>query len=360
MNTGLMLGYKRAERNDEDGHAVYVIDDEEAAIVRRIYREYLAGTTVTRICRGLEADGIKTKLGKDNWRHKTVLSILSNEKYTGNAILGKTFKPDVLSKRRLPNKGEVPMYYAENTHPAIIEQEMFELVKAEMQRRKEDKTAAVGNSRFTSKYSFSGLLICSECGHRLRRHVRTVGTGAKVPAWGCSNRISNGRAVCDSHHVNEDTLQRTYTTAIRNMLGDIDSLMEAVKDSARQAMQPDNKAALQQVEQEIIEIQEQVLALHKLKQQRGVSAADYAAQVKDYSDKLQALESKQAELQTTENKYSSVKLWLENFAEHIKSGEIMNADDSMVMKQLVQQIIVGDEGIEIKLQCGVSIKQAYV
>ena len=144
------------------------------------------------------------------------------------------------------------------------------------------------------------------------------------------------------------------------MLGDVDSLMEAVRDSAREAMQPDNRLALRQAEQEITQIQEQVLTLHKLKQQCGVSAADYAAQIKDYSEKLQALERKQAELQTTENKYSSVKLWLENFAEHIKSGEFMNADDSMVMKQLVQQIIVGDEGIEIKLQCGVSIKQEYV
>ena len=360
LNTGLLLGYKKTEKVDENGHAVYVIDEEEATIVRRIYREYLAGTTVTRICRGLEADGIKTKLGKDIWRHKTVLSILSNEKYTGNAILGKSFKPDVLSKRRLPNRGEAPMYYAENTHPAIIEPELFELVKAEIQRRKENKSTAVGNSRFTSKYAFSGLLICGECGNRYRRHVRTVGTGAKVPAWGCSNKISNGRAVYNSHHVNEDTLQRTYTTAIRNMLGDVDSLMEAVRDSAREAMQPDNRLALRQAEQEITQIQEQVLVLHKLKQQCGVSAADYAAQIKDYSEKLQALERKQAELQTTENKYSSVKLWLENFAEHIKSGELMNADDSMVMKQLVQQIIVGDEGIEIKLQCGVSIKQEYV
>ena len=178
--------------------------------------------------------------------------------------------------------------------------------------------------------------------------------------WGCSNKISNGRAVCNSHHVNEETLQRTYTTAIRNMLGDVDSLMEAVRDSAREAMQPDNRLALRQAEQEIARIQEQVLAPHKLKQQHDVSAADYAAQIKDYSEKLQALERKQAELQTTENKYSSVKLWLENFAEHIKSGELMNADDSKVMKQLVQQIIVGDEGIEIKLQCGVSIKQEYV
>ena len=55
------------------------------------------------------------------------------------------------------------------------------------------------------------------------------------------------------------------------MLGDIDSLMEAVKDSAREAMQPDNKLVLRQVEQEIAQIQEQVLALHKLRQQCGVS-----------------------------------------------------------------------------------------
>ena len=112
------------------------------------------------------------------------------------------------------------MYYAEGTHPAIIDKEMFEMVRVEMQRRKDEKDTAVGSSRFTSKYPFSGLLVCGECGHKLRRHVRTVGTGMKVPAWGCSNRISNGRAACDSHHVNEDTLQHTYTAAIREMIED--------------------------------------------------------------------------------------------------------------------------------------------
>ncbi len=56
----------------------------KAAIVRRIYREYLAGITITRICRGLEEDGIPTKLGKKRWQHSVVSSILTNEKYTGD------------------------------------------------------------------------------------------------------------------------------------------------------------------------------------------------------------------------------------------------------------------------------------
>ena len=360
LNTGLMLGYSKAGRKDEDGREIYEINEAEAAIVRRIYREYLAGATITRIARELEADGIPTKLGKKRWQYSVIHSILTNEKYTGDAILGKTFKPDVLSKYRQKNNGQAPMYYAEGTHPAIIDKDMFEMVKVEMQRRKDEKVTAVGNSKYTSKYPFSGLLVCGECGHKLRRHVRRVGSGIMVPAWGCSNRISNGRAKCDSHHVNEDTLQHTYTAAIRDMIEDAEEIMAAVKDSAGLVMEPENKAALDRVEQEIIDLQNAVLELHKAKQQRSVTAADYAAQIKEYSQRMQELEAQQEELQTTENRYGEVKLWLDTFAEHIQSGNIMNADDGMIMKQLVEQIIVNEDGIEVHFKCGVVATHEYL
>ena len=359
-NTGLMLGYSKAGRKDEEGKEIYIINEPEAEIVRRIYREYLAGITVTRIARGLEADDIPTKLGKKKWSPKVIMSILTNEKYTGDAILGKTFKPDVLSKYRQKNTGQAPMYYAEGTHPAIIDKEMFEMVKVEIQRRKDEQVTAVGSSRFTSKYPFSGLLICGECGHKLRRHVRTVGSGMKVPAWGCANRIVNGRRECDSHHVNEDTLQHTYAAAIGGMIEDAEEIMAAVKDSAGLVMEPKNKAALERVEQEIIDLQNAVLELHKAKQQRSVTATDYAAQIKEYSERMQALEAQQAELQTTENRYSEVKMWLDSFAEHIQSGGIMNADDGMIMKQLVEQIIVNDDGIEVHFKCGIVASHEYL
>ena len=61
--------------------------------------------------------------------------------------------------------------------------------------------------------------------------------------WGCANRIVNGRAVCDSHHVNEDTLQNTYTAAIRDMIEDAEEIMTAVKESAGLVMEPENRAA---------------------------------------------------------------------------------------------------------------------
>ena len=360
LNTSMMMGYIKTDRRDEEGKVIYEINEEEAVVVRRIYREYLSGVTVTRICRGLEADGIPTKLGRKRWQPSVIKSILTNEKYTGDALLGKTFKADVLSKKRQKNMGQAPMYYAEGTQPAIIEKEVFELVKAEMQHRADEKNTAVGNSRYTSKYPFSGLLVCGECGHKLRRHVRKVGSGKQVPAWGCSNRISNGRAACDSHHVNEETLQRTYTAAVQEMIADAEEVIRLVQDSTGLVMEPENTAELARVEQEIIELQEAVMEIHKAKQKRGIGAAEYAEKIREHSQRMQELEARQEELQTTENRYNQIKVWLDNFARHIQSGEIMNTDDSQIMKQLVEQIIVGADSMEIQFKCGVIAKHKYV
>ena len=358
LNTGLMLGYIKSGK-DEEGRDTYTINEAEAAIVRRIYREFLDGAAINRIAKGLEMDGIPTKLGRKKWNYSVIVSILTNEKYTGNAILGKTYKPDVLSKHRIKNTGKVPMYYAEGTHPAIIEQDIFEMAQTEMRRRKEADERTVGSSRYSSKYAFSGLLVCGICGHKLRRHVRTVGSGKRVAAWGCTNRISNGRAVCDSHHVNDDVLQRTYLAAIRDMVEDADEIIEAVRDSARLVLQPENAAALAEVEQEIIAIQEQALGLHKAKQAHTITENEYAARISECSIRMKELEAKQAEMQTAASRYAEVKAWLDAFQDHISSGDILNADDEGIIKQLVEQIIVNDDGIEIQFKCGATIEKEY-
>ncbi len=71
----------------------------------------------------------------------------------------------------------------------------------------------------------------------------------EIKRWGCANRITNGRAACDSHHVNEDTLQHTYTAAIRDMIEDGEEIMAAVKESAGLVLQPENEEVLNRIEQ---------------------------------------------------------------------------------------------------------------
>ncbi len=355
INTGTVLGYRKAVGGG------YEIVEEEAEIVRRIFREYVSGMSVPQIAHRLEADGFKTKRGSEAWRPNAVLGILKNEKYSGNAILGKTYKPDVLSKRRIRNDGTIaPMYYAENTHPAIIPKELFELAQEEIQRRKDEKEIAVGGSRYTSKYPFSGLLVCGCCGHRLRRHVRTIGSGKKVAAWGCANRITNGRAVCDSRHVSEDVLKETYRAAINDAVGNMDAIIETVKDSCQMVLVSDNHEALAEVERQIIKLQEEVLDFHRARQGYAVTEAEYNAQIDAYTDQMQQLESRRSELQSTSNKYTAFQNWLDTFKETAATGDIYDPDNAAVMKSMVEYIVVHRDRMQIHLQCGIEIKSWFV
>lgn len=355
INTGTVLGYRKA------ASGAYEIVEDEAKIVRRIFREYVYGMSVPQIARRLEADGFKTKRGSNTWRPNAVLGILKNEKYSGNAILGKTYKPDVLSKRRIKNDGTVaPMYYAENTHPAIISKELFDLAQDEMQRRIDEKNIAVGGSRYTSKYPFSGLLICGCCGHRLRRHVRTMGSGQKVAAWGCANRITNGRTVCDSRHVSEEVLKETYRAAIMDAVGDMDTIIETVKDSCRMVLVADNHEALAEVERQIIKLQEEVLDFHRARQGYAVTEAEYNTQIEAYTDQMQQLEARRSELQSTSNKYTAVQNWLDTFKETAATGDIYDPDNAAVMKAMVEYIVVHRDRMEIHLKCGVTLEKGYV
>ena len=123
---------------------------------------------------------------------------------------------------------------------------------------------------------------------------------------GCANMINNGRAVCDSHHVNEDVKERTYLAAIRSMAEDADDIIVAIRESAELALEPENAAALDAVQQEIIDIQEAVLELHKAKRQMSVIEADYVAQMQEYRERMAELEERQANLQTAETRYAEV------------------------------------------------------
>ncbi len=119
VNYNRFMGYTK----DEDGNLV--VDEEEAVVIRRIYREYLEGKSLIQIGRGLEADGILTGAGKEHWRPETIKKMLLNEKYIGDALLHKTYTVDFLAKKRVKNEGFVPQYYVENSHQGIIPKDLF-------------------------------------------------------------------------------------------------------------------------------------------------------------------------------------------------------------------------------------------
>ena len=146
------LGYEKGE----DGTPKIV--ESEAEIVRLIYRLYMEGKTSSAIAKHLTASGIPSPGGKQKWQVATVNSILSNEKYKGDALLQKRFTVDFLTKTIKDNEGEVPQYYVQNSHPGIIAPDEFDTVQAEIERRKQLGRPAACQSPLSTK------LVCGDCG----------------------------------------------------------------------------------------------------------------------------------------------------------------------------------------------------
>ena len=119
----------------------YEIVPEEADVVRQIYSWYLEGVGTGRIAIMLNAMQI-LPCRRSLWNRTTIMSVLRNEKYTGNILLQKTFISDHLTKKKRVNRGELPQYYVEDSHEAIIDKSTFDKVQEELKRRAEQYETA--------------------------------------------------------------------------------------------------------------------------------------------------------------------------------------------------------------------------
>lgn len=129
VNTTKFVGFDK----DENGNLI--INEEQAKIVRRIFRDFLQGETPESIARTLKEEGVPGWNGKVNWYPTTIQRMLQNEKYMGDALLKKSYTVDFLTKKRSENQGQVNQYYIEGNHEAIIDKEEWELVQLEVERR---------------------------------------------------------------------------------------------------------------------------------------------------------------------------------------------------------------------------------
>lgn len=210
---GRFLGYQKGANDLPE------IVEEEAAIIRLIYRLFLYGKSPSAIASYLTDEGIKTPGRKTIWRSKTVESILSNEKYKGDALLQKKFTVDFLTKKSKVNEGEVPQYYVANSHPAITEPEVFDLVQYELKRRKKD-------GRFTScAYPFSGKIICGECGGIYGSKVWHSNTPNRTLVWQCNEKHRGQN--CKTPRLTDAEIQAAFLIAFNSILGKRDEIIEA-------------------------------------------------------------------------------------------------------------------------------------
>ncbi len=214
VNLRRMYGYRI-----ENGR--FGVHPAQAAIVRRIFQEYVAGETVQRIAERLRQEHVPTVFS-GGWGQDYIRTILKNEKYLGNALLQKTFIADHLTKKKQKNKGELPMYLVEGTHPAIIDEVTFALAQEIMEKNRQARNTQKAT---TARYPFSGMIKCENCGKSYRRwdtHKRLK--------WQCSTYITLGKKYCPAKQI-PDAVLRTLTCEVLNIASfDASAFREKVKE----------------------------------------------------------------------------------------------------------------------------------
>ncbi|CAK7035847.1 MAG: hypothetical protein BACD_00106 [Bacteroides rodentium] len=200
----------------------WVVNEEQAKTVRKIYKYFLAGLSPAAIARELEKEGIKAPAGGNRWHGEIVRNILLNEKYKGDCLLQKKYTQDFLTKKQVVNHGEVPQYYVEDHHQPIVSAETFELVQHEMERRKRAGRKYSGVSVFSSK------LVCGECGGFYGSKVWHSNSKYRKVIWQCNAKFKD-KTGCGTPHLTDDEIRQKFVQAVNKLLSDKEAVLADIE-----------------------------------------------------------------------------------------------------------------------------------
>lgn len=336
VNHNRFMGYTK----NEEGKLI--IKDDEAEIVRRIYREYLEGASLKDICLSLEADGILTGAGKTHWRPETVKKMLCNEKYIGDALLQKTYTIIPITKERVKNKGDVPQYYVENNHEAIIPKDLYMQVKEEMIRRAHMKA---GNKRrvYSSKYALSSMVFCSKCGDIYRR-IAWNNRGKHSTVWRCCTRVEHGPDACDAETIQEADLQAVTVKALNLIYKAKDSMKEACAENFKKLLETEN-VDVAAFDERLVEIETKLLKKAHSKEEYDDLVEEIYNVREEKQKALVAAADKQGVLKRIEE--------MQSYLDGV-STEITEYDEALV-RAYFDKITVYDDYFEVTFKSGISV-----
>ncbi len=339
INCARFLGYTK----DENKHLVIV--PEEAEIVKRIYREYLEGSSMLKIARGLEADAILNGAGNERWHTSNINNILRNEKYIGDALLQKTYTVDFLTKKRVKNNGIVPQYYVENSHEAIIPREVFMQVQEELIRRRIVHTSPNGKTRtFSSNHCFAQIVICGNCGEVFRR-VHWNNRGKKSIVWRCVSRLENTGLFCDARTVLESTIEQVLVTAINNTLDGKDTFLSTLKENIATVLTRENDQTLSDIDKRLEELQMQLLKL-------ASSNADY----EKVGDEIYRLRDQKQKLQVENANRDELKQRMADMSTFLKKQPTALTEyDEQLVRRLIEKVTIYEDKFTVEFKSGVKV-----
>lgn len=347
------MGYEKGVDGPE-------IVPEEAAVVQSIYRRYLEGSTPGMIVKELEAAGVPSPTGKDKWHPSTINSMLTNPCYKGLTIRQKTFTTDFLTHKSKKNEGELPQYFIENSHEAIIPEETWELVQLERERR-----SRMGN-KFSAKGPLASRLVCADCGAFYGSKVWHSTDPYKTVIWRCNDKYkptaqrASGGAKCMTGHVTEGEVYKAFSTVVQGLIAqrpEVVAACEAVLEDLMSTGDLDAKKEKLEAEQKRITERVEALMNRASREVVGDFTERYSAleaEMNRVTGKLDAVEREKGERGYRERQCRLFLKTVSNLSPDADGGaETAVTEDGRadLFIALVDKVVVG-EGMRFVLRNG--------
>ena len=343
------FGYKK-DPNDKEK---WIIDEDAAQIVRKIYRLYLDGNTMGGIARMLTAEGIETpKLYAENrgikhykaatypeiWSRISVEYILSNYEYTGSTVNFKTKRKSFKNKKQwIQSKEDWAVF--EGTQEAIIDKETFETV----QKMRGTKRAY---TKFNEVNIFSGLLYCADCGGKMT--IRRRKEDRRKDAFICSTYRKKKKNLCTEHAIKVSALEQIVLQDIRKVCAYVRAYEQefledfrkcSVKESAR--LQSAAKSELKKAESRLSEIEKIIVKLYEEKVCGRIPEERFELLAKNYETEQTELKQKTEALKASLIAAKETDSSLAKFISLVRSYTEVKELTPEILNSFIDKIYIG-------------------
>ena len=346
LQRGEMVGFNGCYGYDYDPKTKSIsVNPEEAKIIKFIFERYSSGYGASSIVKELRAMGIKSKRGSDLWSTTTITGIIRNEKYYGDAIFGKTYTVDPISKKRVDNNGVVDVYQFENHHEPIVTREMWDkaneyLTKRSQIKRRENPDAV---RDFHGKYCMSFKVKCGFCGKGYHRRSHQKTSTEFKAVWKCKTQTKEGVQYCkDSRTMDEGALQAGFINALKVLLGTdvnvIDSFMATTEETLSTT---DPRTRIINVQRGISNLRDKQKKLVDLMLEGTISKDDYTVKSSELAQKIIAKENEIQQIENMASNQKRLKEKLTQIKEKILESDTILTFDPEVFNTMIDRIIVG-------------------
>lgn len=319
-----------------------IIIEDEASIVKLIFKNYLDGHGCDYIAKLLTEMKVETRRNKGNWLPSTIMKILKNEKYVGDVLQGKTFTIDPISHKRLTNYGEADQYYMRNHHEPIIKREDFEKVQKIIKNRVGARATGRRLGNIGRKYTFSGKIKCGFCGNTYVRRAMYSKQGSTC-IWDCLLNIRSGKESCEnSKAMRENLLENVFVDAFHRLCNnqnmDKDQLIKIITSALRDDR---NIEKVKSLEKEKINIEYQQQRLIDLMIDGTIDKESYNKKKVTFDNKKEKIDKEIEQYRLLTEDEDKVESGIKKIKEVIDSNKLLDGFDRDVFDALVDYIIIG-------------------